>query len=292
MVFEAAQGFSNVGMVKIPLDSIMLINDGQHRRRGVELALEQDPTLKDQTLSVVMFYDEGLQRSQQIFADINSQMVKPPKALSILFDRTNVMNKIIVGAIDTLNISHAIEFEKASPASKSLKVWGISAIKKAAEYLTGLNDKKAAGLSKDEVEAYTQLLARWLSKIMLYSGGALETMILNGDKTIFDARLYRVITHAVYLHSVAVASRSLLGDYHPDSQVTDKQLPDFEELAILSNLPVLKTDDVWQGRMINKDGTMNPTTNGIKLSAYVMLERMGKPIPETIQEINDLVFNS
>src|SRR5690554_1744088 len=58
-----------VGMLHIPVESTLLINDGQHRRKGIEIALEENPKLAQETAAVTIFFDEGLVRSQQIFAD-------------------------------------------------------------------------------------------------------------------------------------------------------------------------------------------------------------------------------
>lgn len=63
-----------------------VINDGQHRRAAIEAALEERPELGEETIAVVFFLDEGLNRSQQLFADLNKHAVKPTKSLGILYD--------------------------------------------------------------------------------------------------------------------------------------------------------------------------------------------------------------
>ncbi|QYK83497.1 DNA sulfur modification protein DndB (plasmid) [Aeromonas media] len=94
MWFDALPGNhgQRLGMLNIPLDAVMLINDGQHRRAGIEMAIRRVPTLKSEMVTVVFFYDEGLKRSQQIFSDINCKQVKPSSALSALFDHRDLMN--------------------------------------------------------------------------------------------------------------------------------------------------------------------------------------------------------
>lgn len=320
MKFEPVTGFSNVGAVQIPMGATMLINDGQHRRRGIELALQQDSSLKDQSVSVVLFYDEGLQRSQQMFADINDKMVKPAKAISILFDRTNKLNAIVIESIEALGIKHAVEFERSSPRAKSSKVWGITALKRAAEFLTGLNDKKAAALSFDEQTAYKKLFQSWLSAMIDNVGGALKLDVEQGSSvTVSESRLYRVSTHAVFLHSVALASAELCGGFKQDllklkevksnnayleamqgigKLQSEKKvnehvtIPSFSELEAIKPLSVMKSDSLWRSRIVNVDGTMNPTANGIKLGAYVILETLALTIPSAIEEINTLVFEA
>lgn len=79
-------------MLHIPMSATMLINDGQHRRYAIELALKGDTTLQNETAPVQIHFDQGLKRSQQIFADINSKAVKPSSAINALYDHRNPYN--------------------------------------------------------------------------------------------------------------------------------------------------------------------------------------------------------
>ena len=71
-----------------------LINDGQHRRAAIESALRDRPELAEETISVIFFVDAGLRRSQQIFADLNRHVVRPPKSLSVLYDHRDPMTEL------------------------------------------------------------------------------------------------------------------------------------------------------------------------------------------------------
>ena len=76
----------NLGILQVDMSAVMLINDGQHRKAAIEAALKEKPELGDETISIVFFKDEGLKRSQQMFADLNKHAVKPSKSLSTLYD--------------------------------------------------------------------------------------------------------------------------------------------------------------------------------------------------------------
>ena len=80
---------SNLGMLKIPMDSVFLLNDGQHRKAAILQALNEDSSLKNETISIVFFKDEGLERAQQMFTDLNKHAVKSSKSLSTLYDNRN-----------------------------------------------------------------------------------------------------------------------------------------------------------------------------------------------------------
>ncbi|WP_457572110.1 DNA sulfur modification protein DndB [Desulfovulcanus sp.] len=60
-----------IGTLLVPIESRFLINDGQHRRAAIEEALREKPELETETISIVIFVDSGLERAQQMFADLN-----------------------------------------------------------------------------------------------------------------------------------------------------------------------------------------------------------------------------
>lgn len=76
----------DLGILEIDMDSKILINDGQHRKAAILAAIEEDETLLDETIPVVLFADKGLERSQQMFTDLNKHAVTTSKSLNALYD--------------------------------------------------------------------------------------------------------------------------------------------------------------------------------------------------------------
>ncbi len=72
---------ANTGLLEIDMDALFLINDGQHRKAAIEAAIVEDESLKDETISVVMYKDRGLQSSQQMFTDLNKHAVTTSKII-------------------------------------------------------------------------------------------------------------------------------------------------------------------------------------------------------------------
>src|SRR5690242_13275206 len=64
-----------VGTLTIPMSARFVINDGQHRRAAIQSALVENPALGDESIAIVMFLDVGLERCQQMFADLNRYAV-------------------------------------------------------------------------------------------------------------------------------------------------------------------------------------------------------------------------
>lgn len=105
MDFVPSSPLANTGMLEIDMDAIFLINDGQHRKAAIEAALLEDESLKDETISVVMYRDQGLQCSQQMFTDLNKHAVTTSKSLNTLYeskDRVAIITKNVINSIDFL----------------------------------------------------------------------------------------------------------------------------------------------------------------------------------------------
>ena len=104
--FCQAEGIPDVGVLEVAMDAIFLINDGQHRKSAILEALQEDPSLGDETIPIVFFADKGLERSQQIFTDLNKNAVKTSNSISELYDsrdRMAVITRDVIQRIDFLN---------------------------------------------------------------------------------------------------------------------------------------------------------------------------------------------
>ncbi len=74
-----------IGVLKLPIDSVCRIVDGQHRWNGIKQAIQENPALKSDTISVVFFLGD-LDRVRQIFSDLNQFAKKVSKSTAIAFD--------------------------------------------------------------------------------------------------------------------------------------------------------------------------------------------------------------
>ena len=102
--FEANEVNSDTGVLQVSMDAHFLINDGQHRKSAILVALKEDSSLENETISIVFYADQGLRRSQQIFTDLNKNAVKTSNSISELYDSRDEM------AVMTRNVIWNIEF--------------------------------------------------------------------------------------------------------------------------------------------------------------------------------------
>ena len=119
---------SQLGLLQIPMSARFIINDGQHRRGAIELALAEDPSLGDETIAVVFFTDLGLERCQQMFADLNRYAIRPSASIGVLYDHLDPLSSITREAVARVALLRdVVELEKTTLAPKSRKLFTLSA---------------------------------------------------------------------------------------------------------------------------------------------------------------------
>lgn len=94
------------GELQIDGDAKFLINDGQHRKAAILEALRVDPSLAQESITVVFFHDDGLEKSQQIFTDLNKNAVRTSNSISELYDSRDplaVITRSVIKDVDFLN---------------------------------------------------------------------------------------------------------------------------------------------------------------------------------------------
>lgn len=139
----------NIGSIKVPMSAKVVINDGQHRRAAIESALKERPELGDETISIVFFIDLGLEKSQQMFSDLNRYAIRPTKSLNVLYDHRDTFSVMIKEMISKVGIFKGlVETEKSTLSNRSVKLFTLSGIFNATREL--LTESSVLNLNYDE----------------------------------------------------------------------------------------------------------------------------------------------
>ena len=121
--------YYNIGSIKVPMCAKVVINDGQHRRAAIECALKERPELGDETISIVFFIDLGLEKSQQMFSDLNRYAIRPTKSLNVLYDHRDPFSNLIKELILKVKMFKGlVETEKSTLSNRSMKIFTLSGI--------------------------------------------------------------------------------------------------------------------------------------------------------------------
>ena len=128
-----------VGTLAIPKCDRILINDGQHRRLGIEYALQEVGTAKDTSLGsipVTIYAPVKEEDCRQIFTDINLNAVKPSGSINTLYNQRDLWAQIAVGVANVSRLfKDHTEFEKGVVSAKSDKWFTLTTIQTASKYL-------------------------------------------------------------------------------------------------------------------------------------------------------------
>src|SRR6266851_6279615 len=127
--FRSAEGHQDIGVLEIPFEADLIINDGQHRRAAIEEALQQNPTLGNETISVVLFPFEDLDRMQQMFSDLNRTARTTSKSLNILYNHRDLMSQIAMAVSERVDVFKGlVDKDRVSLPLRSPRLFTLAAI--------------------------------------------------------------------------------------------------------------------------------------------------------------------
>lgn len=261
--FSDDQTWSDLGILKISLDSRFLINDGQHRRAAIEEALKIAPEIGDETISVVFFKDEGLKKSQQIFADLNRHAINTTTSIGILYDhrdRLSILTKTVVSENELL--SRYTDNERVSLSKNSPKLFSLNHI-----YNTNL---RLLDISKgDHITDDDENIVKSFWKIVCNTIDEWQ-LVLKKELSPKQVRMDYIVGHGVFLEALGVVGNSAIK--------TDKK----NWINYLKKLRGIdwsrsNTKD-WEGRAFNKNGRIQKNNLTIQLTANLIKQRIGLPL--------------
>lgn len=256
--FDEVGDAPNLGMLKVPMDAQILINDGQHRRKAIEEALRENPDLGQDNLPVLFFVDEGLERSQQMFADLNKYAVKPSTSLGTLYDLRDESSELArVLAMKIEPFAGFTEMEKSNVSPKSNKLFTLSAIKQATKALFGKGNRDSFSDEEQQLAAkYWQSVTKQIPDWQ---------MMLN--KEVSPAQLRQEFIHA---HGVGLLALGLLG-----KQLLSEHPSDWEQrIATLQSVDWRKTNQEWMKRTMNH-GRVSKSSTHIQLTTNALKMKLG-----------------
>jgi len=248
---------NQVGMLHVPMDAKFIINDGQHRRAAIEEALKQNPQLGDESIAVVFFVDRGLERCQQMFADLNRYAIRPAKSLGILYDHRDDMAQLTRLVVFKSEVFRGIvEMERSSLSQRSRKLFTLSAIYSATnELLAGLDFE-----SQQEAADFAIVYWAEVSKNMQE-----WNLVREGQLTAGEVRRDFIHSHGITLQSLGVVGNKLL-KAHPKGWV--------KQLKLLNEIDWSRSNtSVWEGKAM-VDGRISKSNQNIDATAVYIMKQI------------------
>ena len=251
-----ALGDADVGVLEVDMESVFLINDGQHRKAAILAAMDEDSSLEKETISIVFFADEGLARSQQMFTDLNKHAVKTSNSLSTLYDARDEI------AVATKNVIDAIPFfkrytdkERDILGKNSSNLFTLNMIYKA-------NQKIIHG-EKCTADDEQFLMDFW----RLLSDNIIEWQeVLNKTLTKKALRENYIVALAI-----TISAFGKLGRYFYEHRDENMEL----YLSKLRSIDWLRTNEAWVGRTIRQNGKVLNSEEAISLTCSLIKKSIG-----------------
>lgn len=245
----------DLGILEIDMDSKILINDGQHRKAAILAAIEEDETLLDETIPVVLFADKGLERSQQMFTDLNKHAVTTSKSLNALYDskdRTSILTKKLVDKIDFLN--RYTDKEKDNLGKFSSKLFTLNSLVN--------SNKRIVKCSVNDEDILNFMIEYWGNIISNISEWQ---ELINGKLSKLSLREDYIVTQGV-----CILAFGYLGEYIFINHRNDY----IKYLVNLKNIDWTRTNKKdWLNCAIKPNGRINRSDRGIFLT-YLKIKKL------------------
>jgi DNA sulfur modification protein DndB len=249
----------DTGMLEISMSSRMLINDGQHRKSAILEAIKEDPTLGDETISIVFYADKGLSRSQQMFTDLNKNAVKTSNSISELYDsRDNlaVVTRTVVNSIDFYNTYTDKEKDILGKFSSSLFT------------LNTFYSANKTIIGRSNAAEYCDFLVHYWTLVAKYMRPWVE--LQNREITKVDLRENYIATQ-----SIVIQAFGRVGNYYC---LSNSEME--ETLKQIESINWSRNASCWKMRAIGKNGRIITNKKAGMLIANYIKQHIGIPLSQ------------
>lgn len=254
-------GGEDTGILEVDMDAKFLINDGQHRKAAILSALEEDPTLGEETISVVFFEDYGLARSQQMFTDLNKHAVKTSNSIAELYDSRDqlaVITRNVIAEIPFLN--EYVDKERDNLGKFSSALFTLNTFYTANKRILrrGICDKNFSDFLKKFWSAVTDNMEPWKE-------------MQEKEISKKELREQYIATQAVVIQAFGRIGAFLIDN--PSYSID-------EYASAITTINWKRNADEWRLRAIRSNGRMINNADAILLSGNIIKKYLKLPLTD------------
>ena len=249
---------SMIGLLHVPMGARFIINDGQHRRAAIEEAIKEKPELGGESISVVFFLDRGLQRCQQMFADLNRHGVRPSTSIGVLYDHRDDMAKLTrMIVLQSDFFKDLVEMERSSLSPRSRKLFTLSSLYHATAELLGDSSFDDVTAASDYATKYWEAVAEQIPEWQFVRQKKMSSGELRKDF---------IHAHGIAIHAFGRAGNTLI-EAHPEDWQS--------KLEALKNIDWSRSNTkIWEGRALN-NGRVSKANQNVTLTTNFIKSTLG-----------------
>lgn len=250
-----------IGILEVDMNAKFLINDGQHRKAAILAAIEESPELMDETISVVFYEDKGLERSQQMFTDLNKHAVKTSNSIAELYDSRDVLAVVTRNMVLRVSfLNEYVDKERDNLGKFSSSLFTLNTFYNANKRILRRNacDAKFENFVNDYWRSVTKYMLPWKE-------------VESKELSKIDLREQFIASQAVIIQSLGKVGAFL---YDVDSNDLDTVLSGLESINWRRSNPV------WKLRVISSNGRMVNSEKAIALAAIAIKQMLGLILTE------------
>jgi DNA sulfur modification protein DndB len=256
-------GDDGLGMLSMDLqDAQFVINDGQHRCAAIAAAIEQNPDVADETISVLLFYYENRDRVQQMFSDLNRFVKKTSKSLDILYDKRDHMSQVTLDVCNKVEVFQGmVDKDAVSLPVRSEKLFTLAALYDAMDELLPEGDREELSqpAQVEKAIAYWSAVSRYMPDWLKVKNGHLRSV---------DLRQERISSHTIVLRALGGVGAELM-------RMSDWR----ERLARLEEIDWNKKNPEWQNVCIVANSVVSNRQSRQATRAYIK-RHLGLPLSD------------
>lgn len=220
-------------------DANFVINDGQHRCAAIAAAIKENPSLGEETISVLLFPYESKERVQQMFSDMNRFVVKTSKSLDILYDKRDALSLVTLDAAERVpEFKNMVDKDAVSLPVRSPKLFSLSALYDANDELLKHIRVSSHPSHNEMVQLAVDFWTEVAKAIPAWS------KVKNGELKALELRQESISSHAVVLRALGAIGADLSKD-EPENWKSrlmelasvdwSKKNKDWENVCIIAN---------------------------------------------------------
>lgn len=258
--FVPSGGDGFLGILTMPFEAKLIINDGQHRRAAIERAIKENPALEEETISVVLFPFEDLDRMQQMFSDLNRTVRKTSKSLDILYNHRDDLSQLTLAVISKNKVfNDLVDKDRVSLPQRSPKLFTLGSLYDSNKALLG-------NVTEDDFDEKFSLAVDFWDAI----ADNIPEWRLAAEKDLkpYALRQEYIHSHAVVLWGLGAMGRTLIME-HPNGWKS--------EMTRLRDINWKRTNKEWQSIAMSGDNVINRRQSRMDTGSFIKL-KMGLPL--------------